>query len=234
MLIWETHLAWRTETAKVSFSFTIGITPILRSSVNVFCAFRYCVRYCFLSRPYTLSISHSLRTSAMSFLVRSIWATGCRRWANRLSQRLINVLFSTGIVDELSTCILGRYFGLLSISIFRSPTAMAPEETMTTRCPSLMRATAVSTIRERIDKRGSCVFSWTIELEPVKGAWLATVSQYAPCLAYPVWSQWWDVCGPSCLPVWCIYHLAIAWMSRYERSTKLGAVWIYRFGRLNV
>ena len=40
---------------------------------------------------------------------------------------------------------------------------------MTTRCPSLMRATAVSTMRERTDNRGSCVFSWTIELEPVKG-----------------------------------------------------------------
>lgn len=75
--------------------------------------------------------------------------------------------FSAGRLDELSTCIRGRCFGLFSTSILRNPTAMAPEETMTTRCPSLMRATAVSTMRERTDSRGSCVFSLTIELEPV-------------------------------------------------------------------
>ena len=39
---------------------------------------------------------------------------------------------------------------------------------MTTRCPSLINLAAVSTMRESIDSSGSCVFSWTIELEPVE------------------------------------------------------------------
>lgn len=71
-------------------------------------------------------------------------------------------------IDGLSscTCILGRYFGLFSTSILRNPTPIAPEETITTRCPSLTSLTAVSTMRDRIDNKGSCVFSWTIELVP--------------------------------------------------------------------
>ena len=77
---------------------------------------------------------------------------------------------TAGTQDELSTCILGRCFGLFPTFILRKPTAIAPEETMTTRCPSLMRATAVSTMRERMDNRGSCVFSWTIELDPIRKA----------------------------------------------------------------
>ena len=76
--------------------------------------------------------------------------------------------FAARTQDELSTCILGRCFGLFPTFILRNPTAMAPEETMTTRWPSFMRATAVSTMRERIDSKGSCVFSWTIELDPMK------------------------------------------------------------------
>ena len=138
-----------------------------------------------LAGCYAQKISSGRLTSAMSFLVKSICATGCCRWANRLSQRLISRHCPTAAsalderklphsctttLDELSTCILGRCFGLFSTFILRNPTAIAPEETMTTRCPCLMRATAVSTMRERIDNRGSCVFSWTIELEPEKDA----------------------------------------------------------------
>jgi len=37
---------------------------------------------------------------------------------------------------------------------------------MTTLCPSLRSLTAVSTIRERVDRRGSCVFSSTMEEVP--------------------------------------------------------------------
>ena len=44
---------------------------------------------------------------------------------------------------------------------------MAPEETMTTLWPSLRSFTAVSTITLSVDRRGSCVFSWTIELVPL-------------------------------------------------------------------
>lgn len=43
---------------------------------------------------------------------------------------------------------------------------MAPEETMTTLCPSLRSWTVVLTIRERISRSGSWVFSSTIELVP--------------------------------------------------------------------
>ena len=43
---------------------------------------------------------------------------------------------------------------------------MAPEEQMTTRWPSWWRLTAVSTIVERVDRRGSCVFSSTMDEVP--------------------------------------------------------------------
>lgn len=79
-----------TETARVSFSLTMGITPILSSSTNVFWALRYCVRcpHQHESRMF-LQILRSL-TSAISFLVSKIWATGCRRCPNKLSHRLIS------------------------------------------------------------------------------------------------------------------------------------------------
>jgi hypothetical protein len=48
----------------------------------------------------------------------------------------------------------------------RSPTPMAPEETMTTRWPSACSLHAVSTMRERIDRRGWCVFSSTMDEVP--------------------------------------------------------------------
>jgi hypothetical protein len=43
---------------------------------------------------------------------------------------------------------------------------MAPEEHMMMRWPSLRRATAVSTMVERVDRRGSWVFSLTMEDVP--------------------------------------------------------------------
>jgi hypothetical protein len=43
---------------------------------------------------------------------------------------------------------------------------MAPEETMTTLWPSWRSLIAVSTIRERIERMGWCVFSSIIELDP--------------------------------------------------------------------
>lgn len=44
---------------------------------------------------------------------------------------------------------------------------MAPEETMTTLWPSFLNLTAVSTINVRMGRRGSWVFSSTIELVPL-------------------------------------------------------------------
>jgi len=44
---------------------------------------------------------------------------------------------------------------------------MAPEETMTTLWPSLRSLTAVSTMKLRLGKHGSYVFSSTMELVPV-------------------------------------------------------------------
>jgi hypothetical protein len=38
---------------------------------------------------------------------------------------------------------------------------------MTTLCPSFFNFTAVSTIRDRVDRRGSWLFSSTIELVPM-------------------------------------------------------------------
>lgn len=48
----------------------------------------------------------------------------------------------------------------------RRPTPIAPEETMTTRWPAACRLHAVSTIRERMERRGWCVFSSTMEDVP--------------------------------------------------------------------
>jgi len=45
---------------------------------------------------------------------------------------------------------------------------MAPEETMTTLCPSFFSFTAVSTMRDRVEMSGSWLFSSTIELVPIK------------------------------------------------------------------
>jgi len=47
---------------------------------------------------------------------------------------------------------------------------MAPEEQMTTRWPSWCSETAVSTIVERVESKGSCVFSST--MDEVPGWWL--------------------------------------------------------------
>lgn len=44
---------------------------------------------------------------------------------------------------------------------------MAPEETIMTRCPSFLSFTAVSTMRDKMDIRGSLVFSSTMELVPI-------------------------------------------------------------------
>lgn len=139
-----------TETAIVSFSFTIGITPILNSSVNVFCAFKYCVR------------------SAMSFLVRRIWATGCCRCPNKVFHSPINWHWPTlarayKIVSVLSlkqetrvhACLAVNDFGRFSTFIRRSPIPTAPEETMATLWPSLTNLTAVSTIRDSTERSGS-------------------------------------------------------------------------------
>jgi hypothetical protein len=44
---------------------------------------------------------------------------------------------------------------------------MAPEETMMTLCPSRRSLIAVSTIKDKIDRIGSCVVSSTIEDVPI-------------------------------------------------------------------
>jgi hypothetical protein len=48
----------------------------------------------------------------------------------------------------------------------RRPTPMAPEDTITTRWPAARRLHAVSTMRERIERRGWCVFSSTMDEVP--------------------------------------------------------------------
>ena len=77
------------DTASVSFSLTMGITPMSSSSVRVFRALRYRDCYVWVSKGFGGSSSSRL-TSAISLLVRRICAIGCRRWVNKLSQRLIN------------------------------------------------------------------------------------------------------------------------------------------------
>ena len=52
---------------------------------------------------------------------------------------------------------------------------MAPEEQRTTRWPSRRRPTAVSTIVERVLRRGSWVFSSTMDDVPVVGLLVAAV-----------------------------------------------------------
>lgn len=123
-------------------------------------------------------------TSAISLLVSKIWATGCDRWANRLSQRLISrhwpiaanaywhcinvrmLKLESGLYWSGLACSWARCLGRLATSIRRRPTPIAPEETMTTLWPSFRSLTAVSTIRVKIGSRGSWVVSSTIELVP--------------------------------------------------------------------
>lgn len=64
------------------------------------------------------------------------------------------------------TWTLGRCFGLFSKPMVRREIPIAPEETRTTRWPSLRSSTAVSTIEERVDSSGLWLFSSTIELVP--------------------------------------------------------------------
>jgi hypothetical protein len=55
---------------------------------------------------------------------------------------------------KLGTWTCGSSFGLLARFILRSPTAIAPDETMTTLWPSLRSLIAVSTIDERMERMG--------------------------------------------------------------------------------
>lgn len=57
--------------------------------------------------------------------------------------------------------------------ILCKPTPMAPEDTMTTLCPSRRNLMAVSTIKDNIDRIGSCVISSTIEDVPITTVSLA-------------------------------------------------------------
>ena len=66
------------------------------------------------------------------------------------------------------TCTRGRSLGLSSQSILRNPTPTAPDETNTTWWPSLRNLATVSTIKVKIERIGSCVFSSTIELVPAR------------------------------------------------------------------
>lgn len=65
-----------------------------------------------------------------------------------------------------NACTWGRCLGRRSMSICRRAIPIAPEEQITTLWPSLLRVIAVSTIVERVDSNGSCVFSSTIEDVP--------------------------------------------------------------------
>ena len=79
-----------TDTANVSFSLTIGMTFMLRSSTKVFWALMYCVRCYPSAEDWAEALFSPALTSAMSFRVRSIWAIGWRMWSNRPSQRLLS------------------------------------------------------------------------------------------------------------------------------------------------
>lgn len=105
---------------------------------------------------------------------------GCVKWVNKLSQRLINrhwpmaaracqdcKLHGPDVLRARSrTWSFDRCLGRFSTSILRSPTPMAPDETIMTLCPSFLNFTAVSTMDVRIERRGAWVFSSTMELVP--------------------------------------------------------------------
>jgi len=113
---------------------------------KVLWAFKYCVR------------------SAMSFLEIRICAMGCRICENNWSQRLMR----RHCPMAARACTFGSCLGRLPISMRRRPIPIAPEETMTTLWPSFRRLTAVSTIRERMERRGWLVFSSTMEEVPFR------------------------------------------------------------------
>ena len=106
----------------------------------------------------------------MSFRVRRICAMGCRRWLNSESQRPMSRHWPMAA----RACSLARCFGRCSTSMRRRPTPMAPDETITTRWPSLRRRTAVSTISESVAMSGSWLVASMMELVP------ANVRVYIP------------------------------------------------------
>jgi hypothetical protein len=63
----------------------------------------------------------------------------------------------------LQVTVLGRPFN----SIRLTPTAIAPEETSTTRWLCFFNWTTVSTIEERSESSGCWVVSWMMDDEPV-------------------------------------------------------------------
>ena len=67
----------------MSFSLTIGMTPMDNSSENVFFAFRYLVRYAHQLNFFEVEIE---LTSEISIRVRRIWAIGWSKCEKRLSQ----------------------------------------------------------------------------------------------------------------------------------------------------
>lgn len=85
-------------------------------------------------------------------------------------ERLVAKLQLASVFTEREnqrTCFPERLSGFFIISMRLRPTAIAPELTSATLCPSRFRCTTVSTIAERVDSSVWCVVSWTIEEDPM-------------------------------------------------------------------
>jgi hypothetical protein len=78
----------RTITETVSFSLTMGTTPIESSFLSVFTAFKYLVRLKFIQISWQIRLGKKL-TSEMSPLVNNTWAIGCSSCPNKLSHSAI-------------------------------------------------------------------------------------------------------------------------------------------------
>jgi hypothetical protein len=171
-----------TLTEMVSFSLTMGTTPILSNSLKVLTAFKYRVRYRHGMSAAFVVPRIPRHTSEMSPRVRSTCAIGCSSCPNRLSQSAINrpwpiaakaysqnpsqIPRNVGGNGSLP-CFPDKLFGLLARSMRLRPTPIAPELTSTTLWPWVRRCTTDSTMAERVDKSGWWVFSWTMDDVPI-------------------------------------------------------------------
>ena len=154
----------------------MGITPISKSSPNVFCAFRYCVLCCGMSKRTqkwtdthignVVSSEKYLGNGLPQLAEQSVPHTHKLALSYRSKCLPTGSIRKQDVLINTQTCTWGRCFGLFLRSIFPKATPMAPEDTMTTRLPFFRSLTAVSTIMLRLESRGSWLSSSTIELVP--------------------------------------------------------------------
>ena len=159
----------------VSFSLTMGMTPISSNVDIVLHALRYCVLY--KRHPVIVNRSRYNVTSARSCRVRRIWAIRWSNNENKLSYMEISRPCPTAATAYFSiwydmlyknkyTCFLAISCGFLSKSNVLNPVPIAPLLTSTTWCPDSRNLMHVSTTLDKVARSGRCEISSQILVVP--------------------------------------------------------------------